>query len=400
MESSEKIHFLTSSPAKQFIQENTGLSPSEIFLRHRSKYDFKELQLLVDQIQGKSKAKSKLPSWFSEDKVLYPPVVSLEQCSSEATAFYKSQLVTGDHLVDLTGGLGIDCLALSHGFDQSVYVEQDDWLSSLFDHNASVFGKVVNVFKENALDFVRKEIPQQLEKFTFYIDPSRRPNSNSRKFLLEDCEPNVIPLIPRLLNRGAEVLLKTSPMLDIKATLASLGDAHRVFVVALKNDVKEVLYHFKQTERNPPKICTIDLARKEKFDFDYNLESKLTANLGSLQSHLLEPNNAVLKAGAFKSIADRFGVSKVDINSHFYTSDQIPSGFPGRIFTNLELVSEKTLRRMQMKKINMISRNHPLSVPQLKKKFKLEEGGNSFLIGTRIQGKPTLLLADLLSKPS
>lgn len=369
------------NPTTNFIQQNLDKPLSEIALL-LSKHPELDKNFILNQINGLQKAKTKLPTFFENKQIFYPTVLSMEQCSSEQTALFKSQLVNGKTAVDLTGGFGVDAFFFSKQFLEVSYVEQNQGLFEVVQHNFEVLNTPIQCYQTSCEDFLDKNTK------TFdlaYIDPSRR-DENKRVFKLAECTPNVIELLPQLLKIAQQVLIKTSPLLDIKQTLSDLKSVSKVWIVSVQNDCKEVLYLVNKTADNNPEIIAVNIAKNTStFAFDYEKESTVFVDFSEPQTYLYEPNASILKAGGFKSIATQFGLNKLAVNTHLYTSNELITNFPGRVFkiTNTLDYNEKSVKTLGLKKANIATRNFPDSIEQIKKKLKITDGGNNYLFATR-----------------
>ena len=349
--------------------------------------------------------------------------LSCEQCSSELTARYKASLCqrsglsaersvlcqsAGRSLLDLTGGYGVDTYFLSELFDHTDYVEQNAELCRIATHNFA--DKPIAIHNCTAEEFLtnhQSTNPSIHQYSLIFLDPARRDSHGGKVFRLEDCTPNVVELLPTLLSHlspDGHILLKLSPMLDLTQAIKELSSIHRtsslyplswdIHVVAVKNEVKEVLLCTKgQCAKYEGKITSIDLAEPEKA-FTFTKEEECGSSSfplkGELEgAYLYEPNAAILKAGAYKLIAERFNLHKLDINTHLYVSETLVENFPGRIF-------EAQLYKGGMEvgsQANVLVRNYPLTAEQLKKKLRLKDGGYTYVIGCRVNSKPTLFIA-------
>lgn len=369
------------NPSTIFIQQNLDKPLSEIALL-LSKHPELDKNFILNQINGLQKAKLKLPSFYQNKAIVYPVGLSMEQCSSEQTALFKSQLVNGKTEVDLTGGFGVDAFFFSKQFLEVSYVEQNPELFEIVQHNFEVLNAPIQCYQTSCEDFLSKNTK------TFdlaYIDPSRR-DENKRVFKLAECTPNVIELLPQLLKTAQQVLIKTSPFLDIKQTLSDLKLVSKVWIVSVQNDCKEVLYLVNKTTSSNPEIIAVNIAKNTStFVFDYEKESTVFVDFSEPQTYLYEPNASVLKAGGFKSIAAQFGLNKLAVNTHLYTSNELITNFPGRVFkiTNTLDYNEKSVKTLGLKKANIATRNFPDSIEQIKKKLKITDGGNNYLFATR-----------------
>lgn len=387
---------INSDEGKAFLEDFQHADPNQLLLNPPKK-DFpsvsQNIRLFVDQLISQKKSVRKLPSWKNTQGLIYPPPLSLEQSSSEETAAYKKELIQGKSMVDLTGGMGIDCLALSENFEESHYIERNVDLCTVFRHNSKLLGKEeIKVHHSEAADFLKNWNKES--DTCFFFDPARRGTNNSKVFKLTDCEPDATLLVPEILKKGAAALIKTSPMLDVDLALSELSHVKEVHLVASKNELKEVLYLITPDWDREPKIVTINLAQeRQEFGFLKSEETNAESKIGTIQEWLFEPNVAVMKAGAYKLIGARFGLSKLAVNSHLYTSSEEVKEFPGRSFEVIEELSKSNLKKLLPNlKANTITRNYPLTPDQIKKKYKLKDGGKLFVIGTRSIDKPMLLL--------
>ena len=362
-----------------------------------------EWRWLLQQTEGRERTMDKLPTFAAIEDWWYPVRLSCEQCSSEATARYKASLVSGERMVDLTAGYGVDTFFLSEHFEQADYVEQNEELCRIAAHNFSLQRSTINIHSTTAEAFLVSAGQYDL----IYMDPARRDSHGGKVFRLEDCTPNVVEMLPTLLahlTEEGQIMLKLSPMLDLTQALKELSVLQiqwSVYIVAVKNEVKEVLLlsREKSTFSHQPSdvrqtITAIDLMEPEKaFVFTREEERDCPLGIGDwsliIGHFLYEPNAAILKAGAYKLVAQRYGLRKLDVNTHLYASDRLVADFPGRAWQiSGEGVPEKGSQA------NILTRNYPLSPEQIKKKLHLRDGGTVFLIGCRIAGKPTLLQAE------
>lgn len=375
-----------------FIKNNQHKPLSEIALI-LSKHPELDKNFIINQINGLQKAKLKLPTFYENENIIYPTGLSMEQCSSEQAAFFKSKLVKGKTAIDLTGGFGVDAFFFSKQFENVSYVEQNADLFKLVQHNFKILNASINCYQTNCEEFLTKN-NQQFD--LAYIDPSRR-DEKKRVFKLANCTPNVIELLPQLLKTAKQVLIKTSPLLDIKQTLKDLDKVSKVWVVSVNNDCKEVLYLVEETKNTNPEIFAINLTKNttEKFEFNYDNEIKIAVDFSLPLVYLYEPNTSVLKAGGFKSIAKKCNLNKLAANTHLYTSEKLIVDFPGRCFKinhTLEY-NDKSFKALGIKKANITTRNFTDNIEQIKKKLKLTDGGNDYVFATRdLNDKPVLIV--------
>lgn len=361
-----------------------------------------EWHWFLQQIEGRERTADKLPTFASIPNWWYPVRLSCEQCSSELTARYKASLLSPlalgegkeEGFLDLTGGYGVDTYFLSEQFSHTDYVEQNEELCRIAAHNFALSQKSkverqklsIAIHNTTAEDFLLSSPCGEAGWGLIFLDPARRDSHGSKVFRIEDCTPNVVELLPTLLAHSKRLLIKLSPMLDLTQAVTCLSQVNwDIHIVAIKNEVKEVLLLSGGTGQ----ITTIDLAQKDQaFVFTREEEQHCGLDIrdGKLANYLYEPNAAILKAGAYKLVAQRFGLHKLDVNTHLYTSRQFIENFPGRVWR----ITEK----QNLKQANVLTRNYPLTPEQLKKKLHLRDGGTAFVIGCRVAGKPTLLYAE------
>jgi 16S rRNA G966 N2-methylase RsmD len=371
---------------KKFVQDHHSEDPAQLLFAYSGKTDF-DLKAAVQQIQSRQKAKHKLPSWTVNQEILFPISLSLEQASSEETARFKSALVNGKTMIDLTGGFGVDTFFLSENFQKAIYCERNEELAAIVRHNFELLkpGKF-EIVKGDSLKYYSKS--DQVFDLT-YVDPARRGEHNQKLYKLADCEPDVVTNWKMLQSKSNAILIKASPMLDIKQALTEIPEIQKVWVISVKNEVKEVLLFWeKGKEARERQIQAVDLQSDgpKEFSFTYEEEESSESIFGEVGKFLIEPYASVLKAGAFRSFGKRFGLNKLHPNSHLYTCEELVPGIPGRIFEVIQEISnpKKELKQLfPTGKVNVITRNYALSADELKKKYKLKDGGKEFLIGTR-----------------
>lgn len=385
----------------QFVQDHLKEDPAHLLLSHKSVPGI-DLKAAAQQIAMRQKAAKKLPFWANHPSLIFPPTVSMEQCSSELTAQYKARLVSGKTFIDITGGFGVDTFYIGRHFREVTYVERQQELVHLAQHNLSnLFGDQnikLNVVNEESLHFIRKTN----EKYdVLYADPARRGTGNQKMYQLKDLEPDVSENWKLLREKACVLLIKASPMLDIQAALREFPEVNEVHVLAVKNEVKELL--FLSTEvKTQTRIIATELSKQGEQQFSFTQEEELTAavNYSLPQKYLILPYSCILKAGAFKSFAIRYGLSKLHAHSHLYTGERFPDPLPGRVFEVLETLKldKKVLKdRFPEGKVNVLTRNYPLKPDVLKKRYKLRDGGSEYLIAcTLVNGATSVLRCRLL----
>jgi 16S rRNA G966 N2-methylase RsmD len=346
------------------------------------------IRFALEQIAARQQTKEKIPSWYLNDKLVFPPRISLEQCSSEITAKYKASLCKGENFADLTGGSGIDFSFISQNFNNSFYVEKDEYLSKLAKYNFDILGlKNINIincssdkFLENAANFD-----------CIYIDPSRRKN-NKKEILIENCSPDILKIKDIILKKSKSILIKLSPVFDIVELERKLNNITQIHVVAVKNECKELLVRLEQNnEKANIEIVCVNMTGKSRQIFSFNPVDEKNNEydfVQNVQRYLYEPNAAVQKSGGFKSVAKKFNLKAINASSKIYTSDIFINDFCGRIFIVENVFSfNKTELKNNLKNIkqaNITVRNFPLSVAGLRKKLNIADGGDIYLFATTL----------------
>ena len=374
-----------------FILENLDKDPYELALKYAKKKDL-DYSKMIDQIKARKKAAHKLPELFSKEYIVYPPTKNLEQSSSEITAKYKSEILTGKKGADLTGGFGIDTIYLAKNFEAFSYVEPSSNLVEIAKHNFQILDLKIDVYQESAESFINKSAFLD----SVYIDPSRRNLKGEKVVFLEDYSPNIVELQDILLTKAENILIKTSPLLDIKNTMLKLKSLVEIHIISIKNEVKEVLYLLKPNQTSKEvKFYTTNFTSPSShqiFNFYYKDLENSSAEYSLPQKYIYEPNNAIMKSGAFQLLSAHFKLKKLHKNSHIYTSDTILNEFPGRVFELKKTHSYSKKELKEYKKANITIRNFPESVSQIRKKHKILEGGEIYLFGTTdINDKPIIL---------
>ncbi len=356
-----------------------------------SPFENVSIQELIQQIESRRRIEKKLPTWFNTANILFPPKLNLEQTSSEITAKYKASLVKGTTIADITGGFGVDSFYFAEKFKTVHHFETNPNLAELAKHNFGVFGKE-NIHC-HAADGLQTALNSKYD--VIYADPSRRHDSKGKVFFLSDCEPNIPNNISEILKNCNQFLLKTSPMLDISVGLNELQPISEIHIVAVDNEVKELLWLLQKENSGALKVKTVNFTKKgaETFDFDWNERAMATYDLP--QKYLYEPNAAILKSGAFDMVSEKLKVNKLHKNTHLYTGEDLID-FPGRRFSIEQTVpySKKQMRAaLNFKKANIATRNFPESVETLRKKWKIADGGEIYLFfETNLDDKKEMLI--------
>lgn len=374
-----------------------------------------QFRFLLQQVDGYQRTKDKLPTFTTIDDWWYPVRLSCEQCSSEATARYKSSPLPPSPftLTDLTGGYGVDTYFMSEHATHAHYVERNEDLCKIVAHNFQTPRPQVYIHNTDAIHYLQ-EMPAC---DVIYLDPARRDKHGGKVFRLEDCEPNAIDILPLLRSKSKLIIIKLSPMLDITQALQSLEGTWDVHIIAIKNEVKEVLlvsypnpYHSdtspKEYQRDTEGrvyatnlLSTTPLTGDFPFIFSFTRDEEREAtcqyfdtslqHLTQTGTYIYEPNAAIIKAGAFKLIARQYSLCKMAPNTHLYLSQQFVENFPGRVWQILE----SNIKNVKNTHASILTRNYPLTPEQLRKKLKIKDDDIHTVIGVRLGEKPTLFLA-------
>jgi precorrin-6B methylase 2 len=372
-----------------FIRDNTGIDVNKIALS-KSPFEGVSSAELAGQIAGRKKCRKKLSLWYKQDSIYYPPLLSLEQCSSEATAAYKSKLALKGPLIDLTGGFGVDSVYFSTIALSVVHCEINGELSEIAAHNAGALNTHNMTFiAGDGIEYLKNTT----DSFqTIYLDPARR-GTKGKVFMLEDCAPNVVEHLDLLLSKSQRIIIKTAPLLDLSAGLKALKKVSEVHILSVKNECKELLWLIDIAATSEVKIVCATLNAEEKQFSFFKGEEEMGGPISTqLHNYLYEPDAALLKSGAFKLIAEKYGINKLHEQTQLYTSDELITGFPGRIFEIKEVLQGTALKKEKNLAGNVIVRNFKDSPEMLIKKHRIRTDENAFLIFTQSKSEGYILI--------
>lgn len=370
---------------QNYINANLETDLHSLLLK-KSPFSEVSMQEMVQQIKGKKVAHRKFPFLLKEN-IVFPPNLNLEQASSQSTAEFKAENLNGKKFLDLTCGFGIDAYFLSQNFEEITLVEKNPELLDLVKHNWEILNKKATFVNENLEHFLAKNS----ESFdVIYLDPARRDSEKNKKFLLEDLSPNLLEIQDQLLEISSQIIIKLSPLIDISYLISVLKDVAKIQIIAVRNEVKELIVFLEKARKGDDvEISCINLESDDaEFAFQFKEEKTAVSAFSEPQQFLYIPNNAVLKSGAFNLISQFFNGKKLHPNTHFYTSDKRIERFPGRIL-EINMIDSKHIRKGE--KYNIISKNYPLSPDEIKKKYKILDGGNCYLIFTQTQNRKIIL---------
>ena len=418
-----------------FIRSNADGDVRQLALRGTKDPEV-DLTFALDQIAGRQTARKKLPSWAAVEGIVYPPHLSMEQCSSEQTARYKAGVAgRGRRLVDLTGGFGVDFSFMAQGFAEAVYVERQPALCDIARQNFDVLGlRQAEVVCADSEDYLRQMAPVDL----IYIDPARRDSHGGRTYGISDCTPDVIALMPLLTAKADRVIIKLSPMLDWRKAVSDLGEQYvgEVHIVSVGNECKEMLLKTKTHPRPLPvgrgvitPIACVNILSDDYIQTfhstlpsssNYGVEAGLPCSgnysppfregpgvglEGLLVGlYLYEPNASIMKAGCFAELSQHYGIAPVARDSHLFVSADEVDDFPGRSFV-IDAVTTLNKRDLKVhlagvRQANITVRNFPLTVAELRKRLKLSEGGSTYIFATTLaNGEKVLLICSKKATP-
>lgn len=366
---------------QKFIREHLKDNLPQLILKGSPIADV-SIQEIATQIAGLKIAEKKLPTWFKTKGIIYPPKLNLEQTSSEVTAEYKAKLVSGEHMIDLTGGLGIDSFFFSSKVSQMTYCEKNSELAHIASHNFEQLKANISIVNGDSIDYLKNS---DRTYNWVYLDPARRDDYGGKVFRLSDCVPNVPVHLDLLFKKADNILIKTSPLLDISAAIAELKFVKELHIVAVQNDVKELLWVLEKDYKARIRVTTINFTKEVTQEFQGYLNDEIVEVHYELpQNYLYEPNPTIMKSGMFALLGRETNTDKLHPNSHLFTSNEIVD-FPGRKF---EIISNESYnvkqlkKKLGLKKANIATRNFPDSVEIIRKKLKISDGGDHYLFFT------------------
>lgn len=380
----------------QFIKEHLNDDPIRLALQAK-KFPEVDMSVAITQIAGRKIAADKIPSWNLIDELVFPSHLSMEQCSSEATANYKASLMKGYSFADLTAGFGIDCAFISKNFKKGTYLERQNELCAIAHNNYPLLGlHHVDIVHGDGVEYLN----DMDEVDWIFLDPARRDKQGGKTVAIQDCEPNVGELWKLMLHKSAKVMIKLSPMLDVTLALNALSFVSEVHIVSVANECKELLIILdREAVMDEVTFHCVNLLKVGKpqfYSFTKCEEQNECEYAHEMGCYLYEPNASILKAGAYRSVANRYKLKKLHPNSHLYTSDNFVDEFPGRKFCSESVfgLGKKELKSnlKEIKKANITIRNFPSSVDELRKRIKLGDGGELFLFATTLVDEQKVLI--------
>lgn len=385
-----------------FIQSYANSNATAIALKLSKKKNWPK-EFIIQQIIGKQKAKKKFPLWAIYSEIIYPSILSIEQASSQQTAIFKASLLQGKTFADLTGGMGIDCFFIAKNFEDTYYNEPNNELFNITANNLKCIINNTVEYKNKKLLFSNLTAEEFLLKNNknfdcIFIDPSRR-NENKKVVSLSQCIPNVIELLPRLLKKSKKILIKTSCMLDIKKAVEELKFVQKVYVVSVNNECKELLFECSNTPEKNYTIQCVNLSAEinTSFNFTFLEEKNSTVQYTQPKQYLYDPNSSLTKAGAFLSLAQKFGLEKISANSHLYTSHNLVNNFPGNSYKVVATTTpnkKSLLKYIDTPSALWMLRHSAFTEKELIKKAGIKnKSSNFFLFSTKdVNNKPIIII--------
>lgn len=388
---------LLAKAVQDYINANLNADVNQIALA-KSPFEGITAAELATQITAKKKSEKKLPSWFNTQNIYYPPVLSIEQTSSEITAKYKSKLAKGNTLIDITGGFGIDSYYFSKNVKAVKHCEINPELSAIAKHNVQALHATNIEFKDE--DGIAYVMASDTPFDTIYVDPARRAEKG-KVFMLKDCTPDIASNLDALLEKSSRIIVKTAPLLDISAGLSELKQVSEIHIVSVKNECKELLWIIDKGYNDDTKIIAVTLNNEIEKDFFFYRSS----SNGSIQfiddlntgDYLYEPDAALLKSGAFNLIGTTYNLLKLHPQTQLFSSAIVNKDFPGRIFKIEAILTTAALKKQENLKGNVIVRNYPAKPEDLVKKYKIKADQNQFLIFTKVgNGENIVIKASII----
>ena len=396
------ISKLLSNDVQLFLRDHHLADPQQLLLKYRTISGL-PASLVVDQLIGRRKAEEKFPTWYQNESIIYPPALNLEQSSSEKAAAIKIQLLQNEMgdlsdktLIDLTGGFGVDSYFFSKAFKRVYVIEPNSQLLEITKHNHRELGALnLEYYNMPAENFLSSAYVKSTD--AIFIDPSRRTTGDRKVYSLSESEPNVVALQDTMWRMSSHIVIKSSPLLDLQAGLNELDFVKHVSITSINNDCKEVLFFCERNFKAEATFTAINVNGKDtNFSFRLSEEHNAESQYSDPMEFIYEPNASLLKGGAFKILGEAFDLPKLHPNTHLFTSPSFNDKFPGRVF-RLESVfkpdPKKLMEYFPDRKANIFTRNYPLTVNEIRKKYSLKDGGDKFLIGCSGMNKKFLLVA-------
>lgn len=353
------------------------------------------------QIEARKKARQKIPEFLAHPDFVFPTLLSAEQATNEIIAKFHAKLIDGcNTLLDLTAGLGIDDMSMAKVGISVTACEIDPIKCEALCHNSKIMGisENIKVINKDSIEFLKQA---NTSYDVVYADPARRNTSGCKVHALSDCQPDILASMHEILSIAPRLLIKTSPLLDLTFIKNTVKGLNHIYVACFKGECKEVLIDVKN-DSSFEGVTVVDMNREgeiSRFHIEFNGGESMPKEALSKRKnvtdfkYLYEPNAGVMKTGAWDALIGKFPeLSKADKNTHIFLSDVYYADFPGRVMEVLSEPDRKALKRLKGTKINVVSRNHPLSTLQISKKYTLILGSEKFLYAIRHKETPTFVI--------
>ena len=377
-----------------FVLEHENDEPARLLLS-AERWPEVDVRRAVRMIEGRRKMREKAPSWYACAAIDYPASLPLEQCSSEETARYKQAFVPeGGRIADLTGGLGVDCWAMSRRAAAAHYCERNEALCAAARHNFPLLGATnISVHEGDGVSWLE----QDTEGFDLiYLDPARRSQTARRVYDIADCEPNLLEIKEKLLQHAHRVLAKISPMADISRTIGQFPEIQELHIVAAGGEVKELLFLLGKPQ---PVGAPLLVAAEGSIRFAFHPEEEPAAEVryaDRIGNYLFQPAKAIRKAGAFRLLSARFGVAKLAPSTHLYTADTPAAAFPGKRFVVEDVLPWGNAARQELRRrfdrVELTALNFPMTTDALRKRLGIPDGGDRHVFATTLNNDKVLII--------
>lgn len=391
-----------------FVDSHRDEDPASLRLVYGRRDMGYDVESAVTQIEARRKAAGKIPSFLSRcPEFMFPTVLSAEQATAEAVALYHASLVPpGSVIVDMTAGLGIDAMTMARKARHVTAIDINPAAAKALAHNASLLGihNLTAVTADSATMVLHGDsVPAAARPDMYFIDPARRSGSGWRLFRLSDCLPDVTLIAPELIGNGGRLMVKASPMLDITNTISELPCVHAIHIVDYRNECKELLIECRMPGdarwcREDIRVLAADISADTSVstlefsltDINRQPDMFIPSDYDYAGSYLYEPSPALMKAGAWQSLcsvaAVRSGVRlhKLARDTHLFVSSEYPGDLPGRVFRVDSVLSRSDLKRLKKVPLSIMSRNHPITADDLRKRLRSAESPADFLLATTV----------------
>lgn len=384
-----------------FVERNAAADPAALLLASSKDIGSFDLCFAITQIEARRKSTSKLKDYIRHRDFIFPDALSAEQATHPKVArFHASLVASGARVLDMTCGLGIDAFEIARAGAQVTALDLDPVRAEAAIYNARILGlDNLTVMTGDSVQFLQNNGAWDC----IIVDPARRDSQKRRTYAFKDCLPDVTIIAETMISKASQVLIKASPMLDLKEAVRELPHVSRIFVVSYKGECKEVLLKLKADFEGDPDVEAVILGDNEVSRLSVPMKDlgtsasqlKDTASLMTPGSYLYEPDPALMKMGAWKALENRFpAICKLAPNTHLFVSDTLYPDFPGRIVRISASFSpnSKEAKALKGERFNIVSRNAPLTPEQLKKKLGLRDGDPNFLYYLSAEGSRPLII--------